>query len=72
MPYLTPRVSVRITTYQHLNYIRYAIAWVLMQQKDFSFEIVIVDDESTNGERKICIDYADKYPYKIRLFLHKR
>ena len=67
-----PVVSVRITTYQHVNYIRDAIEGVLMQKTDFPFEIIIGDDESTDGTREICIEYAEKNPDKIRLFLHKR
>ena len=67
-----PVVSVRITTYQHADYIRDAVEGVLMQQTDFPFEIIIGGDESTDGTREICIEYAKKYPELIRLFLHKR
>lgn len=67
-----PKVSVHIITYQHINYICEAIDSVLMQETDFPFEIIIGDDESTDGTREICIEYAEKYPDKIRLFLHKR
>lgn len=67
-----PVVSVHIITYQHVDYIRDAIEGVLMQKTDFPFEIIIGDDESTDGTREICMEYADKYPNQIRLFLHKR
>ncbi len=67
-----PKVSVHIITYQHVNYIRQAIDSVLMQQTDFPFEIIISDDESTDGTREICMEYAEKYPEKIRLLLHQR
>ena len=67
-----PVVSVHIITYQHVDYIRDAIEGVLMQKTDFPFEIIIGDDESNDGTREICIEYAEKYPDKIRLFLHKR
>ena len=43
-----------------------------MQKTDFDFEILLGEDESTDGTREICIEYAKKYPDKIRLFLHKR
>jgi glycosyltransferase involved in cell wall biosynthesis len=33
---------------------------------------LIGDDESTDGTREICIEYAKKNPEKIKLFLHKR
>lgn len=67
-----PEISVRITTYQHRQYIREAIESVLMQKVDVPWEIIIGDDESTDGTREICIEYAKKYPDLIRLFLHKR
>jgi glycosyltransferase involved in cell wall biosynthesis len=65
-------ISVRIITYQHAPYIREAIESVLMQKVDVPWEIIIGDDESTDGTREICIEYAKKYPDLIRLFLHKR
>jgi glycosyltransferase involved in cell wall biosynthesis len=67
-----PVVSVHIITYQHAAYIRDAIEGVLMQETDFPFQIIIGDDESTDGTREICIEYAQQYPDKIRLFLHRR
>ena len=67
-----PKVSVRITTYQHADYIRDTIDNVLNQKTDFPFEIIIGDDDSTDGTREICMEYAKKHPSKIRLFLHKR
>lgn len=43
-----------------------------MQQTDFPYEICIGEDESTDSTRAICTEYAEKYPDKIRLFLHSR
>ncbi len=67
-----PKVSVRITTYQHANFIRESIDSVLMQKTDFPFEIILGDDESSDGTLEVCVEYAIKFPDKIRLFLHKR
>ena len=67
-----PMVSVRITTYQHADFIRESIESVLMQETDFPVEILIGDDESTDGTREICIEYAEKHPERIRLMLHRR
>jgi len=69
---LKPLVSCRISTYQHAQYIRQCIEGVLAQRTSFPFEIVIGEDESTDGTREICIEFARKYPNIIRLFLHKR
>jgi len=67
-----PEISVLLVTYQHAEYIREAIESVLMQKLDVPWEIIIGDDESTDGTREICVEYAKKYPDLIRLFLHKR
>lgn len=67
-----PVVSVCVQTYQHAPYIRQALDSILMQKTDFPFEILIGEDESTDGTREICMEYAEKYPDKIRLFLNSR
>lgn len=67
-----PVLSVCVSTYQHIKYISQCIDGILNQQVDFPFEIIIGDDESTDGTREICINYAKKFPDKIRLVLHKR
>ncbi len=67
-----PLVSVCVQTYQHANYIRECLDGILMQKTDFPFEILLGEDSSTDGTREICIEYAEKYPDKIRLFLHHR
>jgi len=65
-----PVVSVCVQTYQHVNYIKKCLEGILMQKTKFKFEIILGEDDSKDGTRDICIDYAKKYPDKIRLFLH--
>ncbi|MDZ7795668.1 MAG: glycosyltransferase [Candidatus Marinimicrobia bacterium] len=65
-------VSVVVVTYQHSNYIKDCLDGILMQKTDFPVEILLGEDASTDGTREICIEYANKYPDKIRLFLHHR
>jgi hypothetical protein len=67
-----PLVSVFMITYQHAAFIREAIDSVLMQRVDFPYEICIGEDESTDGTREICLEFARKHPDKIRLFLRNR
>jgi glycosyltransferase involved in cell wall biosynthesis len=43
-----------------------------MQQTSFPIEVILGEDESIDGTRDICIEYAKKYPQKIRLFLRDR
>lgn len=65
------KVSVRMSTYNHASYIRQAIEGVLMQRTNFNFELCIGEDDSTDGTREICKEYAARYPGKIRLFLRQ-
>lgn len=67
-----PLVSVLVITYQHVDYIKSCLDGLLMQKTDFPFEILLGEDDSTDGTREICIEYAKKNPKKIRLFLHSR
>jgi glycosyltransferase involved in cell wall biosynthesis len=67
-----PLVTVHIQTYQHAEYIRDCLDSILNQKTEFSYEILVGEDESTDGTREICIEYAKKHPDKIRLFLHSR
>ncbi|HUW96742.1 MAG TPA: glycosyltransferase [Anaerolineae bacterium] len=66
------KVSVCIQTYNHRPFIAQALDSVLMQETDFDYEIVLGEDESQDGTRQICIDYAGRYPNRIRLFLRSR
>lgn len=68
---IQPLVSVVVITYNHKNYIKECLDSVLMQETDFPFEIILGEDDSTDGTREICIEYAEKYPEKIRLFLRE-
>ena len=67
-----PVVSVQVSTYQHADFIRDCLDGILMQETDFPVEILIGEDESSDGTREICKAYADRHPDKIRLFLHRR
>lgn len=60
-------VSVCMTTYNHEPYLREAIEGVLVQQTDFDVELVLGEDCSTDGTRRVCEAYAAKYPDRIRL-----
>ena len=66
------KVSVCITTYNHRPFIAQALDGVLSQQTDFDFEILLGEDDSSDGTRQIALDYAARYPDRIRLFLHDR
>jgi len=69
---ITPLVSVIVPTYQHASFINECLDGILTQQTNFPFEIIVGEDESTDGTREICKEYAEKHPDKIRLFLRSR
>lgn len=61
------KLSILIATYNVENYIEKAIDSVLMQEYD-NFEIIIVDDASTDYTYKILKEYATKYK---NIFVYK-
>ena len=67
-----PMVSICVQTYQHAAYIQECLDGILMQKTTFPFEILLGEDDSTDGTREICLEYAEKFPDKIRLYLHHR
>jgi glycosyltransferase involved in cell wall biosynthesis len=56
------KVSVSITTYNHVAYIGQCLDSVLKQATDFPFEIVVGDNCSTDGGTEIVRSYAARYP----------
>jgi glycosyltransferase involved in cell wall biosynthesis len=67
-----PLVSVCVQTYNHVDYIKQCLDGILFQKTNFEFEILLGEDDSIDGTRELCEDYAKCYPDKIRLFLHHR
>lgn len=65
-------VSIAMMTYFHENYVADAIESVLAQKTNFSYEIVISDDGSTDGTRDILLEYQSMYPDIIRLNFNEK
>lgn len=63
-----PILSIICITYNHKDFITKAIESFLEQETDFAFEILIHDDCSNDGTRKIIQSYAKKYPNIIKAF----
>jgi glycosyltransferase involved in cell wall biosynthesis len=62
MPIVEPTVSVIIPAYNCDRYIVQAVESVL-QQEDCSYEIVIIDDGSTDETEKVLQPYRDRLRY---------
>ena len=43
----------------------------VLQQSNTDYEIILIDDGSTDGSEKICDEYVNKYPLKIRCIHQK-
>ncbi|MDE6536459.1 MAG: glycosyltransferase [Muribaculaceae bacterium] len=59
--------TIIILTYNQAATIGRAIESVLRQECRYPFELLIADDDSTDGTREICKEYALRYPDKIRM-----
>jgi len=64
---MEPLISCCIITYNHAAYIKQAIESVLKQKHNYSFEIIIADDCSTDGTTEIVREYEDKFPGIVKL-----
>ena len=66
---MEPMVSVHVMTYNHVQYIEQCLDSILNQETTFPFEILLGEDESTDGTRELCKKIADENQGVIRLFL---
>lgn len=66
----TPKVSVCIVTYNHENLIAECLESIVTQECDFDFEVIVGEDCSTDGTRKIVEEYVEKYPDIIKPIYH--
>lgn len=67
----TTDITIFCTTYNHEKYIRQALDGFLMQKTEYTYEIVIHDDASTDGTQEIIREYQEKYPDIIRPIIQK-
>ena len=63
-------LSVAVITYNQEKYITQALDSILEQEHNYSYEIVIGDDCSTDETRDILLKYKEKYPSIIKLLLN--
>lgn len=57
-----PLVSINCITYNHQPYIRKTLDGFLMQNTDFSYEVLIHDDASTDCTQEIIREYVNRWP----------
>ncbi|HVB85412.1 MAG TPA: glycosyltransferase [Candidatus Dormibacteraeota bacterium] len=59
------KLSVRIITYNHERFLAQALESILDQRVNFDYEIVVGEDCSTDGTRKILMDFYRRFPDRI-------
>ena len=62
------KVSIICTNYNKGDWVREAMDSFLNQKTNFDFEIIIIDDASTDHSYKIIQEYQNKFPEKVRTF----
>ena len=62
----SPLVSIVCTTYNHEKYIADALEGFVSQKTTFPFEILVMDDASTDGTADIIMEYEKKYSELIK------
>jgi len=68
---LTPKVSVCVITYNQEAYIRQCLQSIVDQKTDFTFEVIVGDDCSTDGTREVVREFAELYPEVVRAIYQK-
>ena len=62
------KVSIICTNYNKGDWVREAIDSFLNQKTNFDFEIIIIDDASTDHSYELIQEYQNKFPEKVRTF----
>lgn len=65
-------LTALIVTYNHERFIEEAIRGALAQETDFEYEVIVSEDFSTDGTRRIVQRLADAHPDRVRLLLSRR
>ena len=67
-----PMISVYCATYNHENYITQALDSILMQKTQYSMEILVGEDCSTDNTRAVLKEYEKQHPGKLKVFYRER
>lgn len=65
---IEPIVSVVIPTYNHEKFIKKAIDSVLAQKTEYSFEVLVGEDKSSDNTKLVLQEYERLNPGKIKVF----
>lgn len=65
-------VSIICTVYNKEPWLSRVVDSLIAQETKFEYEIILIDDASTDGSREIVKTYQKRYPDKIRVILNDR
>lgn len=69
---MLPTVSVIVLCYNQEKYICQALDSIICQKTNFTFEVYVGDDASTDNTPNLVRQYADKYPELIKPVLRQK
>lgn len=69
-PEKTPKLSVCVITYNQEKHIRQCLQSVVDQDVNFEYEIIVGEDCSSDGTRRIVREFQMQYPKLFKLILH--
>lgn len=65
-------ISICTVTYNHEQFISKCLDSIVSQKTLFSYQLLLGEDDSKDATREICIEYANQFTDRIKLFLHDR
>lgn len=63
------KVSICCLAFNHEKYIRQALDSMISQKTNFKYEIIVLDDASTDGTQQIIRDYHKRFPELVKCVL---
>lgn len=67
----SPFVSIIVPCYNHAEYLRKRLD-TIYNQTYTNYEVILLDDQSTDGSQSIIREYAEKYPDNTRVCLNEK
>jgi len=65
-------VSVLCCTYNHGRFIRRTLEYIVAQETDYSFEVIVSDDASTDDTQSIIREFMSEYPHLFKCILREK
>jgi len=72
MPEPSPLLSVIMPVFNEEEYLAFALESVLVQEVDFPYEIIVVDDYSTDGTAAVVERYRQAFPDIVRYAINPK